>query len=114
FPCPRHSELGDEARRFSRPAQPQGSLRPGHPDVEQTTLLVDLGRRARLAGRQLLLLQPRQKDRVELEALRSVQRQELNAAPPPPGSKRRRRAAMNAGPPPSNAPASATRRARSV
>jgi hypothetical protein len=52
-----------------------------HADVEQASLLRDLIRRAhgRLA-RQLLLLDPREEHHLELEALRAVQRQQVNAA----------------------------------
>ena len=49
------------------------------PDVEQPALLRQLGGRARLLRRQLLLLQPRDEDRLELEALGAMQRQQIDA-----------------------------------
>ncbi len=53
--------------------------RAGHADVEQPPLLVDLGVGARLPGRQLLVVEPRQEDGVELEPLGAVVGEEVDA-----------------------------------
>ena len=50
-------------------------------DVEQAPLLRDLVRRLRQSRRQLLLLHARDEHRLELEPLRAVQRQQVDAAP---------------------------------
>ena len=50
-----------------------------HADVEQAPLFGDLLRRARLLRRQLLLLQARDEDRLELEPLRAMQREQVDA-----------------------------------
>ena len=56
-------------------------LRARHADVQQTTLLLDLaGHAHRRLARQLLLLDPRQEDRLELEPLRPVQRQQVDSS----------------------------------
>src|SRR5439155_11113978 len=49
-------------------------------DVEEAALLGELLRRPRLLGGQLLLLEPRQEHELELEALRAVVGQEVDAA----------------------------------
>ena len=76
----RHAELGEEARALARPRQPQHAFRARHAHVEQPPLLLDLGVGARLLRRQLLLLQPGDEHRVELEAFRAVQREQVDTA----------------------------------
>src|SRR5512133_1430540 len=56
-------------------------LRARHADVEEPTLLGDLVRFLRLADRQLALLDPRDEDGLELEPLRAVQCQQVDALP---------------------------------
>src|SRR6185437_14536737 len=68
--------LGDEPRRLPRPRHEQVPSRTGEPDVEQPPLLVDV----RTAVRQLVLLEPGQVDRLELEALCTMERHEMDAA----------------------------------
>ena len=74
------SELGDEARPLPRPGEPERALRARHADIEQPALLVDLVRCARLPRGELLLLEPRDEDHVELEPLRPVQGQQVDSA----------------------------------
>ena len=80
-PSPRlQPELAQEARRRARPRDEQVPLRARQADVEQPPLLGDRVRRLRLPHRQLLLLHTRDEHRLELEPLRAVQRQEVDAA----------------------------------
>src|SRR3954447_25834155 len=76
--CP--AELREEPRGPTRPREPQRLLRARHADVEDPTFLVELGGSACVARRQLLLVETRKEDRVELEALRPVQRQQVDTA----------------------------------
>ena len=56
-------------------------LRTGHADIEQAALLVQGARHTeRLLARELALLDPGQEDRVPLEPLRTVQRQQVDPA----------------------------------
>src|SRR5207342_1125055 len=74
-------ELDQEAARLPGPRQREMALRTGHPDVEQPPLLDERARQAhRLLARQLLLLDARDEDRLELEALRAVERQQVHAS----------------------------------
>src|SRR5581483_685753 len=74
------AELLHERARRARPADPEDPLRARQADVEQPPLLGELVGRARLARRQLLRLEPRQKDGLELETLRAVEREQVDAA----------------------------------
>ena len=112
----RHAELRRGTGSASRPGQPEHALRTRHADVEEAALLGDLRVRPRLPRRQLLLVEPRQEDRLELEPLRAMQREQVHAAravaarieaPPQLGDERRRVARRTT-------TASATSRARSV
>src|SRR6185437_16935588 len=72
---PPHAELGEKAARLARPRHEQVPLRPRDADVQEPPLLVDV----RAPVRQLALLEPWQKHRLELETLRTVQRQQVDA-----------------------------------
>src|SRR5207249_2006254 len=76
----RDAELLQEAARPPGPRQRQVAPRACHPDVEQSPLLGELGRGSRRLRRQLLLLQAGQKHRIELEAFRTVVREQMDAA----------------------------------
>src|SRR5579885_3269953 len=76
----RRAELGEEPRALPGPRQPEDAPRACHADVEEAPLLGDLLVGASLLRRQLLLLEPRQEDCVELEALRAVEREQVHAA----------------------------------
>src|SRR5207237_1242671 len=74
------AELEQEAARHTCPGEREVALRPRHADVEQAPFLVERARHAqRLLARQLLLLDARQEDRVELEPLRAMERQQVDA-----------------------------------
>ena len=73
-------ELGQEPARFRRPRERQVTPRPRDPDVEQSPLLRDLVVRLRALRGQLARVEPGEKDRVELEPLGAVIRQQVNAS----------------------------------
>ena len=56
------------------------ALRARQPDVEQPPLLGDLVRLLRLANRQLPFLDARDEDRLELEALRTMECEQVDAS----------------------------------
>ena len=75
------SELLEEAARLLDPGHDQLALRARDADVEEPPLLRDLLVRLRLLRRQLALLEARQEDELELEALGRVVREQVDAAP---------------------------------
>src|SRR5258707_7377085 len=56
-------------------------LRPREAHIEEPPLLGDLARLLRLPDRELLLLEPRDEDGLELEPFRPVQREQVDATP---------------------------------
>src|SRR6266850_7642862 len=56
-------------------------LRPREAHIEEPPLLGDLARLLRLPDRQLLLLEPRNEDGLELEPFRPVQGEQVDATP---------------------------------
>src|SRR5262249_5381595 len=75
------AQLLEEAARLPRPGEREVPLRPRDAHVQQPPLLRERARYAeRLLARQLLLLDARDEDGVELEPLRAVQRQQVDAA----------------------------------
>ena len=73
-------QLAQEPRRLARPRQPELAAGARQADVEQPPLLGELLVGPGLLRRQLLLGEPRQEDRVELEPFRAVERQQVDAA----------------------------------
>src|SRR5439155_18162296 len=74
-------ELRQKTARLAGPRDREVLLCAGQADIEQTPLFGDCLNRLRELRRQLFLLEARQEDRFELEALRPVIRQEVHTAP---------------------------------
>src|SRR5262249_43732188 len=70
----RDAQLSEERARLAAPGQAQVPARACDPDVKKPALLVEVA----AAHRKLALLEPRQEDRVPLESLGAVERQELD------------------------------------
>src|SRR5207237_9489498 len=63
------------------PREGKMQLRTGHADIEQAALLVQGARHTeRLLARELLLLDARDEDRLELEALRTMECEQVDAS----------------------------------
>ena len=74
-------ELPQKAARLAAPGQREVALGTRQADIEEAALLRDLPRPPGLPDRQLLLLDPRNEDDLELETFRPVQREQVHAAP---------------------------------
>src|SRR5215211_3890947 len=74
------SQLRQEAARLARPRDLEVVLRARHADVEQPAFLLERLPDARPLERELALLEPREEDDFELEALGAVVGEEVHAA----------------------------------
>src|SRR5207237_8835235 len=76
-----NTELAEERARPLCPRDEEMTLGARQADVEELAFFRDLSRRLGKFHRQLLLLEMRDEDRLELEPLGAVERQEMDAAP---------------------------------